>query len=398
MRRALSGHAIETVYERGWSTLKNGVLQLRERAVDDPARVLLPADACPALVSPDLAARAHARLAVTKAESKGRNPDPLATLWRGFAVCGYCGGRLQTAKASWKRADTPRRYRCARIRSDGDATGNIGSASGGRLSCPGGAYTIAANILDPAGWADVVAWLSDEENVARLLADWQDERQSTEHSISTRLDAADAQLATLRAKMTALAEAIGETTARESRQVLQEKLDEYAGQVSREMGKRERLLAEAADAGAYTMAAQDVRAWVTAVAREAASFTREEQREALRALGAEVTVWRADYIHKDGWPQRYKITLHFTGFSRGGQPMVLPPHSPDVAFVTQTTTDRCRSLRAPRESAAERHDVQFATPDHPERYARQALRLIPHVAGQIGQTQTPMAVILPRQI
>jgi predicted nuclease of predicted toxin-antitoxin system len=26
LRRALSGHAIETVYERGWSTLKNGVL------------------------------------------------------------------------------------------------------------------------------------------------------------------------------------------------------------------------------------------------------------------------------------------------------------------------------------------------------------------------------------
>jgi hypothetical protein len=286
---------------------------------------------------------------VTKAESRGRNPDPLATLWRGHAVCGYCGGRLQTAKANWKRADAPRRYRCARVRSDGDATGNIGSASGGRLSCPGRAFTIAANILDTAGWADVVAWLLDEENVARLLADWQDERQSNEHSISTRLDAADAQLATLRARMTALAEAIGETTARESRQVLQEKLDEYASQLSRETGKRERLLAEAADAGAYAIAAQDVRTWVAAVAREAASFTRQEQRDTLRALGAEATVWRADYIHEDGWPQRYKITLHFTGFSRGGQPMVLPPHRPECAIVTQTTADKCHSQRAQRE-------------------------------------------------
>src|SRR5258707_3378827 len=48
-----------------------------ERALDDPARIALPA-ACPALVCPALAARALAQLTVNKAESAGPNPDPLA--------------------------------------------------------------------------------------------------------------------------------------------------------------------------------------------------------------------------------------------------------------------------------------------------------------------------------
>ncbi len=86
------------------------VRKMRERAEDDPARVALPASACPALVSPELAARVHARLAENKAESAGRNPDPLATLWRGMAVCGHCGGRLSTGLHR-----SGRRYKCATV-------------------------------------------------------------------------------------------------------------------------------------------------------------------------------------------------------------------------------------------------------------------------------------------
>jgi hypothetical protein len=29
-------------------------------------------------------------------------------------------------------------------------------------------------------------------------------------------------------------------------------------------------------------------------------------------------------VHADGWPQRYRITLNFSGFS--GQPVALPAH------------------------------------------------------------------------
>jgi hypothetical protein len=59
------------------------------------------------------------------------------------------------------------------------------------------------------------------------------------------------------------------------------------------------------------------------VLAEAETFTREEQQVTLRALGAEATIWREDYAHPDGWPQRYRVRLHFTGFT--GQLTILPP-------------------------------------------------------------------------
>jgi hypothetical protein len=74
---------------------------------------------------------------------------------------------------------------------------------------------------------------------------------------------------------------------------------------------------------------------VRVVAAEADTFTREEQRDCLRILGAVVTVWRADYVHADGWPQRYRITLNFTGFS--GEPETLPPASTGAAAAGQST-------------------------------------------------------------
>ncbi len=288
-----------------------------ERASDDPARLALPASTCPALVSAEVAARAQLRMGITKAESAGRNLDPLATLWRGLAVCGHCGGRLGTAPAS--KGQGRRRYVCRSIRGaqGDDETGAT------RHVCPGGNYSIDASVLDPAGWADVRAWLSDADNVARFLAEWEQDNKSGEQSISSRVEAADAQLALIRSKMRGLAESIADATSREGRLVLQQKLDEYGERLLTEEGKRERLLHEAREAIAYAEASQGVRDWVHIVAARAATMTREQQRDTLRALGARLTLWRSDYVHPDGWLQRYKITLHFTGFS--GQPTTLPP-------------------------------------------------------------------------
>ncbi len=59
------------------------------------------------------------------------------------------------------------------------------------------------------------------------------------------------------------------------------------------------------------------------MSERAGTFTREQQRDTLRALGAQLTLWRADAVHDDGWPQRYRVVLTFTGF--GAQPVTLPP-------------------------------------------------------------------------
>jgi DNA invertase Pin-like site-specific DNA recombinase len=278
-----------------------------ERADDDPARVALPAT-CPALVSKDLAEQVQLRLRQNQDESAGHNPDPLATLWRNRIVCGYCGRPVGTLAHPYGR-----RYVCRGRANRNGATPN---------PCPGAGYSIAARYLDPDAWADVVAWLKDECNVTRLLTDWRAKNAGAERSLTSRLDAAAAGIAHLREKMDHLAESISETSDRESRRTLQEKLDVYSDQVRAAEGKRERLLSEAHDAAAQTQTAHEIRAWVRAIRDEAETFTPVEQHETLRALGAQATIWRAGEVQPDGWAQYYRIELTFTGFT--GQPIILP--------------------------------------------------------------------------
>jgi Recombinase/Recombinase zinc beta ribbon domain len=286
-----------------------------ERDVDDPDRVALP-DAAPALVSKELAERALARLAKNKEDNPGRNPDPLATLFRSIAICGHCGGRMHTSS---RVGSEGRVYKCA------------SRANGG--TCPGGIPSIYASALDPAGWADVRAWISDPENISRLLAEWEQEERSAENSVASRLEAVEATIKTLRDKMNRLAETIADTSDRESRRVLQEKLDTYAAQARKEEGKRERLMREAHDAAQYAKDARDVREWISVVSERTATASRDEQRATLLMLGAQVTIWRKDYVHPDGWPQRYKIELRFTGFT--GAPVTLPASQDEI--LNQTT-------------------------------------------------------------
>src|SRR5258708_7398541 len=232
-------------------------------------------------------------MGITKAESAGRNLDPLATLWRGLAVCGHCGGRLGTAPAS--KGQGRRRYVCRSIRGaqGDDETGAT------RHVCPGGNYSIDASVLDPAGWADVRAWLSDADNVARFLAEWEQDNKSGEQSISSRVEAADAQLALIRSKMRGLAESITDATSREGRLVLQQKLDEYGERLLTEEGKRERLLHEAREASAYAEASQGVRDWVHIVAPRAATMTRAQQPDTLPAPRPRPTPSRSNYVHPE---------------------------------------------------------------------------------------------------
>jgi hypothetical protein len=88
------------------------------------------------------------------------------------------------------------------------------------IACPGGWVSMLANALDPAGWADVRAWLGDEQNVLRLLAEWQQEEENVENSAASRLEASAATIRRLREKMDSLADTIAESTNKESRHVL----------------------------------------------------------------------------------------------------------------------------------------------------------------------------------
>jgi hypothetical protein len=288
------------------------ILRVSERDIDDPERVALP-DACPPLVSKELAARVTARLAKNKEDNPGRNADPLATIFRGMIVCGHCGEKMFTAPGI-----NGRRYCCH---------SRIAVTHGGGvavpIACPGGWVSILASALDPRGWADVRAWLSNEKNVSRLLTEWEQEEKNVNNSAASRLEASAATIRELCENRNNLIDTIAQTNNRDSRRVLQERLDQLSERISREEGKRERLMAEAKEAVDHAKDARDIREWVTTVASRADTFTRLEQVAVLHALDAQVEVWRADHVHEDGWPQRYRITLHFTGFTTG-QLVTLP--------------------------------------------------------------------------
>jgi NADH dehydrogenase/NADH:ubiquinone oxidoreductase subunit G len=163
---------------------------------------------------------------------------------------------------------------------------------------------MGANLIDPQGWADVLAWLSDPENVERLLSEWQEQATHSERTHASRLAAVDATLAMLRQKMQELGVDIDQATQRESRRVLLAQLDAHAAQVEREEAKRAQVLREGETRTQQAAAAQTVREAVRLAAARALGADRAQQRVTLKALGAELTLWCADYVHPDGWPQR----------------------------------------------------------------------------------------------
>ena len=247
-----------------------------------------------------------------------------------MVVCGHCGEKMFTASGS-----SGRRYYC-RLRWQKRAGGGVAIPG----SCPGGGWvSMHASTLDPAVWGDVREWLNKPENVSRLLAEWEQEERSAEKSVTSRVEAAEATIRTLRGKIDSLADTIAKTANKESRRTLQEKLDNYGGQVMAQERKREKLLAEAHDAVEHAREEREVREWVSVVASHAENFSRLEQVAALRVLGAQVTIWRADYQHPDAWPQRYKIKLSWTGFI--GELVILPARD-DI-----TQSQRSSSTRAP---------------------------------------------------
>jgi hypothetical protein len=308
-------------------TRKRRVMRLR--AGGDPARIALPAGVAPALVTPELAARALARLATNHAEWAGRPvADPLATIWRGMAYCGHCSSRLRTMR----ERESPSARRSARRRYHCHNTELADPETGARTPCPGGAFTMDANLIDPQGWADVLDWLSDPNNVEGLIADWLERSATTQASAASRLAAVDKTIATLRQTMHDLAHDIAEAKHEASKRTLRGTLDEYAAQLEMEEGKRARILQENADAGEHAAAAASFRDWVRAIATEAPTFRPAEQRDTLRALGARLTIWKQGG-QPAAWPQRYKIELYFTGFS-GAAPVTLLP---TVAKTAQAT-------------------------------------------------------------
>ena len=258
------------------------------------------------------------QLDVNKAAAAGNNPNPWPPSGGAWPIVG-------TVARTW----SPVKPVGAQM-TPGSPNGATGAPPSPTLASP--PAPVGALPLGPTSWTPLAGpmcapWLAEPKNVARLLKEWEQSEQHAETSLASRLEAANAHLATLCDRMAALADDI-ETARGEARKVLNEKLDELAAAVQRETAKRDRLLREASAASDRAQDERDIREWVCEVAAQSDGYTRELQRDTLRALGARVVVWRADHVHADGWPQRYRITLTWTGFT--GQPVTLPARYPDA--------------------------------------------------------------------
>jgi site-specific DNA recombinase len=257
----------------------------------------------PPIVSPELAALAHARLATNNVCAIRRVHDAEAFLLRGgFVRCGHCGGAL-AAFTSWDSAaarlagDPPRlRYHCTR------------NVSRPGICANGTRNTISARVLDAAVWAEVDAILRDPARIRRKLA----EVQASDPTAAQRAQV-ERQLAEVETERLRAAEAIVKIADAHVSAPLFVTLHELAALAAD-------LMADLAALEGERTAWEQMQSHLTRLEAYASrrvsanldSLTYEERRRTLYALDCCVTVWKPGTHHdaESGLPVRWEGELH----------------------------------------------------------------------------------------
>lgn len=271
----------------------------RRRAADE--WVKLDAEKMPPLVSAELAALAHARLATNNSAVPRRVRDPESFLLRGgFVRCGHCGGAM-AAYGTWdtaaaREAGEPprRRYHCTR------------NVSRPGICASGSRNTISARVLDAAVWAQVEGILRDPKRIRRKLA----QVQATDPTAKRRAKV-EGQLAEVETGRKRAAEAIVKIADPHVSAPLFVTLGDLAA-------RADDLAAELAELDGERTAWEQLQAHLVRLETYAArvsvnldSLTYEEQRRTLFALDCRVTVWKPG-THSDaetGQPVRWEGRL-----------------------------------------------------------------------------------------
>src|SRR5262249_10338736 len=120
------------------------------RKTEEEGLILLPQEACPPLVSRELAEAARRQLALNKRQAGKDSAVRSALLRRGIAIYGYCGSILYCL--SQPAPKHPRQY-CGRTRLRYHSPEPI-------AACPGGAFSVYASELDTAAWDCVLQALT----------------------------------------------------------------------------------------------------------------------------------------------------------------------------------------------------------------------------------------------
>ncbi|HEY7343452.1 MAG TPA: recombinase family protein [Ktedonobacterales bacterium] len=240
-------------------------------------QTLVPAYA-PAYVTREDAARVHARLEANKKYAyRHRKHTPNTLLYGGLARCGYCGWALAPHPERHPRVDgtTLIRYRCMQ------------SNAHGVKDCKG--VGISAEVLDNAVQATLHYQIQRGYFLERIFEDWERDAESAMGQVRTieqtiketkeQIQNAMARLNTyapgdpLAAPLEAHARMLAETVSG-----LEKRHDEALAALNRARGNPD--------------LARSLRQWFDAWLSGAAMLSNEQQREFLKAIKAEVHVWR----------------------------------------------------------------------------------------------------------
>jgi site-specific DNA recombinase len=273
------------------------VRAVSQRALDDEERIPLPVSTCPPIVEREVAEAAWVRLRHNREQSPRRNHDPEATLLRaGYIFCGHCGHALYThlLRGKWT-------YYCADWRRRAD----------GKQQCPGNGHSIYAEKMDAIVWEHVSQTLNHPAHLTKALAQWQAEHETQEQRATANLDAVIGQLRQLEAKAANLTLGIADAATSDARAILTRALDTLTEQIRHLTAEQDRLQHDARENASHAAQVASLADWARSVARRLASFTYQQKRVALYALGVRATLWRADHS------PRYTVTYDFKGLNAG---------------------------------------------------------------------------------
>jgi site-specific DNA recombinase len=246
-----------------------------------PSEVVALPNAAPALVSPDVAAAAQARLLRNRQEATRNNKNPEDALLRaGFARCGYCGRSLTMARHN--KTGQPY-YRCTPLNRD-------------RCGCP--SFGIVCRTLDTAVWDRVAAILRDPQTIAREVEQLRDaDTEADEEATTTK------RIAEVERRRSNLARSIAALDDAETSAPLLAELQTLSNRHKELLAERDALVAQRLSRMQAQLRMDSLARWCETVAANLDAIDYEGKRMALDALSVRATVWRADH------QPRYAISL-----------------------------------------------------------------------------------------
>ena len=237
-------------------------------------QIPLPPGVVPALVSAELGAAVQAHLAMNKALAPRNSHHPETTLLRsGFIKCGYCGHNMMATHARGAG------YHCLQ-------------------NGPGMALFIAASIIDTFVWDKVRSIILDPAIIeSELKAHQHDPAEG-------KLEDMDVQIARLEKKQENVARSLELLDNDEAQRPVIAHLNRLALQKRTLETEREQLQQQQVLWKEEQAQLQDLERWCRQVATRLDTFTYEQKRMALRALGIQVRVYRSEHS------PRFEVEAH----------------------------------------------------------------------------------------